>query len=393
MRHKHIWLMALCFLALMLALPALAQDAPGPVDTVRQFYEAYMAEPAARAGGHHGSPYLTAALIERIDTILSDATNNYDPILCAQDVPERIEAKLLDQWDDSGLVMMSAYFAGNPRSRSFAVDVVREGDAWKLDSIACYDRVTPQGATELFYNSYTAAVLRRQLAASAAADRAYQELAFMLAPALVDRLNALYDAGPIMADPLMCAQELPDRSLAETLSQNEGAASVLVNARYGGMSFPHRFIVELESAGIEWVIADVTCEVGPAEVAAAFYNVYAAYARYDMDTRSGRTTLVDWGFAWADYLSMSLLTDLQSVFASGAPRIADPVVCAQDLPDYFETETLEAGPDTASVLVRGAYASGPGTFNSYDLAVVEMDSGQGGWLIADITCQTGQRGN
>ena len=66
--------------------------------------------------------------------------------------------------------------------------------------------------------------------------------------------------------------------------------------------------------------------------------------------------------------------------------MADPVLCAQDLPERFATDVLDANDNAATVQMSGLYPSGPGSYNIYPLTNIRLELIDGQWQLTDITC-------
>lgn len=383
------WIVAA--LALLLALPVMAQDST-PGDTITTFYNDYLNNPGLRAAADYpNADLMTGALQQRLDALRAEGELRYDPLVCGQDLPQRYTFEILSRTGDTAIVLMSRYFRGDPQPYNMVLDLALEDGVWKLDGIQCFDDVTPGGVTELFYNSYAARVRSLDESAEEPGDaldaRLYREFGFLLSGSLVDLVDRQVDAGSLVADPLLCAQDAAISFSTDVIAADDTSASVMVSAFFTGSRVPQRFMVNLRPVGIHWQITSVRCDAPPEALVSAFYQRYASFAAYDMDYGIERTPLVDWGYNWLSLLDDALWGRLTDRFTSGQPRLADPVLCAQDLPDrlHFEAINPESS-STISVQVRGDYRSGPDSYTTYDLATVETAPVGGAWRLIDITC-------
>jgi hypothetical protein len=106
----------------------------GPEEIVQAFYNGYIA--------HEGNPLvdkiyqnrmmLTDDFIAYMDDFTATEIH-YDPILCAQDRPERIITGKAEISGDLATVPVLSNFAGH----SFEVKLLRVDDAWQIDRVVC----------------------------------------------------------------------------------------------------------------------------------------------------------------------------------------------------------------------------------------------------------------
>lgn len=373
-------LLTLVVLALVIA-PTAAQETPEPVDVVTSFYnwlinyigydeEAEILRNPITDGSFRERPELSPALIESIDP---EAPRFSDPFVCAQDVPARITYAVVDA--DS--VLVKEYFGGNPRPFTHVVDLEQMDGAWYITAIHCQESVTIRGTVETVYNSYIA-------------DR--ESLQAGSNPLLTDALNAELVAffntdQPLGGgDPVLCAQDRPQRIHTDIVSESDEAAVVLVSKFFANNPNPSYVTLGLVY-GERWQIDTITCGVTPETIATLLYNEFVLYKRFDMANNIERVPLDDWSYhPWGRYMAEDLHSELVAIYRSGESRPADPFLCAQDLPERI-TATAESDGDPVQVRISGAYPSGPDTFNSYDLATVTMATGEAGvWQMIAITC-------
>jgi hypothetical protein len=119
--------------------PALTPKPEAAQETVERFYHWYLGYPGnvVAEEAYRASEYLTPQAVEQVDQIISSFTmGGYDPFLCAQDVPERVEVVDVTVTDDAAQVV--AHGVWNAGSRSDIHLTLRPVDgAWQIDHIAC----------------------------------------------------------------------------------------------------------------------------------------------------------------------------------------------------------------------------------------------------------------
>ncbi len=368
------------------------------VETVAGFYNWYLNYTAPDEAGHlnnplvdkayRETPYLSAELVEKMDALLSAASIMYDPFVCAQDIPGSFEADVVAATPEQATVLLRTYFQFSPYSHNITLTLQPEASAWKLNAIACADTITPEGVTRDFYNWYLTAALGGpdKPAVNPLAERLYRDYPF-LADELKARVDVMGegDAG-FRFDPFLCAQDVPDYVRVFTAERTPEAASVVVETFFSGNPTPGTALVGLKPVDGQWMIDMIGCTAGPETVAALLYNQYALHAALGMRHNLDLARFTDWtGFAWDRYMTADLLA-AQSELDGAADKIADPFLCAQDLPTYFTAKTLEQGEDRAVVSITGYWPSGPGTFQGYPLAIVEAIRAGEDWKLSGHTC-------
>ena len=83
-------------------------------------------------GVYRDSPYLSADFIAEIDATLEEGIR-YDPILCAQDVPESVTVGDVDQGYETASMVANISFEGH----SFTVEVERMDGLWQITDVTC----------------------------------------------------------------------------------------------------------------------------------------------------------------------------------------------------------------------------------------------------------------
>jgi hypothetical protein len=409
-------LVAIVSLLLIGLIPALAQTDDVPhrevVDTVSAFYNWYLAYIAPDETGHvnnplvdgayRDSPYLTEAFIERIDAQLEGEHIIADPFLCAQDVPESFEVQVIEWYSSVATTMCTAeqscqavdvmprravvllrqFFAGNPQSYNITVRLVAADEDWRLSNVICEDTITPAGATRAFYDWYLAYTAPDETGHfnNPLVDKAYRRAPY-LSVELVEKMDELLSEEPIMYDPFVCAQDVPEWYRTEEIEIRADSAQVMVMTYFP--EFPGRLLVSLENSANGWDLVDIACQVSPEAITVGFYNLYLAHVDYHPRHGGGHSPLT--GYDWRPFLNEALYEELAGRLAA-VERTADPVLCAQDIPERIQVERQETSEERVTLLVRGDYPAGPDTYTSYDLAIAELRLFNRQWALTGLRC-------
>ena len=141
-------------LALVVAAPGLAYTRgtvamggvePAPDQVVTDFYDWYLGYIRGEAdrrnplvdGAYRTSGYLTGRFVNEIEqTLASFDKGGFDPILMAQDVPERVEVGEVTVTGDEAHVEVQMYWGNNPTPSERTVTLVRVDGEWKIDGIS-----------------------------------------------------------------------------------------------------------------------------------------------------------------------------------------------------------------------------------------------------------------
>lgn len=372
---------------------AAAQETASPLAVVERFYAWYLAYLTPDAEGNFANPlvdrayrdsvYLTPELIARLDVRLdSDEPLWVDPFLCAQDMPQDFTTTLIEQSEGTAAVLLEQRFGLNLYTVTVALRAV--GVSWQIEDVTCGETVTPAGVVSRFYEQYiaygrydpTTGTARNPLQ-----DGAYRD-ADLLSASLIADLDGLVAAGGGIADPLLCAQDLPAGVGADTIRADEETALVALRQYFSGMASPRTIAVALVQEDGGWRIDGVRCELAAEEAIALVYGQYADHARRTIDQGEPNDLLRNPMIPWRAYLADALLAELAAKAADG-PRLADPILCAQDIPAAFTVEAAEDG----AYRVSGLFPAGSETMTAYPLARVQVEAGSTGWLITAIRCE------
>ena len=117
---------------------------PAPARVVSDFYSWYLGyirgEEGLRNplvdGAYRDCGYLTDRFVDEIErTLASFDKGGFDPILMAQDVPERVEAGEAAVTSDEASVTVQMFWGNNPTPSERTVKLVLVDGGWKIDAI------------------------------------------------------------------------------------------------------------------------------------------------------------------------------------------------------------------------------------------------------------------
>lgn len=373
-----------------------AQEADTPGGVVAGYYDWYLGYITGSGefrnplveGAYRDSEYLTQDLIAQIDERLAGAgavSIGYDLFLCAQDLPESYQYEVINAQADEALVLLREYFGENPRSHNVTLTLRRSDDTWKISDVVCGDTLTPRGVVQDFYTWYLGAWQQIRAAGingNPLVEGLYREYPYLTAnlAARVDEEIANREIGS--GDPFLCAQDIPHSSWAHDVREDEGSALVLVQTHYPGNPAPHNLTVALEYAAQQWRISDIICGASPETMAGLLYQQYADRVRYNLDNNIEMQMFSHPLPHWDRSVSSELLARLEAE----SDLMADPVLCAQDIPERFVVERIDGSDTTAILQIGGEFSSGPDTYTVTPLTVVTLELAEGQWMLMDIAC-------
>lgn len=270
-----ILLIGILLTAVIIILPALAfsgndkyqdeaqnsvETPDGPEVVARDFYTWYLQAFGDIASGtfrsplsdktYHESEYLTPSFMEHVDEILEGFVNrsSYDPILCAQNIPEEVIPVGTFWHGEQVSVVMSTSFPGH----FITLDLQRVGDEWKIGNITC--AFSPEGTAKAFYTWYLAYIgdpssgeFRNPMV-----DKAYQDSGF-LSEEFIQELDK-YTSDGIPADPVLMAQDIPHDFSVDPWVE-EGTA--VVHLQFGTETVHHLKVSMIQELGI-WKIDSIS---------------------------------------------------------------------------------------------------------------------------------------
>mgnify|MGYP001038871523 CR=1 FL=1 len=173
---------------------------------------------------YQNAPYLHPALINKIDQLLS-VSINYDPFLCAQDIPQKVEALATFYNQGRPVVLVDGGFPGH----TLTADLVRvDFNQWAIRDITC--GITPDGAAKGFYTWALGYMTQDGELHNPWVDRAYQDSLF-LSQAFIQELDQVLDSEEgLPFDPVLLAQDLPQAFNTQPCPEPNCA---LVNLQHG----------------------------------------------------------------------------------------------------------------------------------------------------------------
>lgn len=113
------------------------QPEMGPPEVVTKFYRWYVGYPGNPLADreYRESPYLSQSFIQEVDEALEGGFRA-DPILLAQDIPERFTIDETDVSGDEATVIVSLYWSANPVPSRRKVDLRLLQGEWKITGVA-----------------------------------------------------------------------------------------------------------------------------------------------------------------------------------------------------------------------------------------------------------------
>jgi hypothetical protein len=265
-------------------------DTLSPQQVTENFYNWYLEAIGDRSDGSFTNPlvtglyqqsdYLTANFVASIDEVVAGFDQGgFDPILQAQDIPERIDVQEPSLKDMTATVVVLRYWGGNPDPTPMTVHLIQENGRWLIDNVTALEIPTANQPAEpetadavvrAFYSWYLGYFgdpagdnFRNPLV-----DKAYRDTPY-LTESFVQHIDELLQSfNGAGYDPFLCAQDIPTEMSPEVTFTRNGMASVTMRS-----SFPnHMVVVDLQPKGHSWLISNVTCAHDPVGVATAFYT-------------------------------------------------------------------------------------------------------------------------
>jgi hypothetical protein len=108
-----------------------------PQEVVTKFYRWYIGYPGNPLVDreYRESPYLADVFIREVDEAL-DSQVWADPILLAQDIPERFSVDEAEISGDEATVVVSFYWGGNPTPTERRVDLEIVDGVWRISDVS-----------------------------------------------------------------------------------------------------------------------------------------------------------------------------------------------------------------------------------------------------------------
>ena len=108
-----------------------------PQEVVTKFYRWYIGYPGNPLVDreYRQSPYLAESFIRDVDEVVEGGFQA-DPILLAQDIPERFTVEEADTSGDQATVTVHFYWGGNPTPTERSVDLRLMDGEWKITGVS-----------------------------------------------------------------------------------------------------------------------------------------------------------------------------------------------------------------------------------------------------------------
>jgi hypothetical protein len=186
----------------------------------------------------------------------------------------------------------------------------------------------------------------------------------------LDELAASFDGQVIPYDPILCAQDVPDRfEIASVWHNAPDNANVLIQTSFED----HFVLVELIKSEVDWQINNILCMKDPENVVRAFYTWYLAYTGGQY-AEEFHNPLSEKAYQGSPFLSEDLKRKVDEIGASEQGFQFDPFLHAQSIPESFQVEV-----DGDRVLVTLTF--GPTSQIELETKLIET---QGKWEINEI---------
>lgn len=389
-------------------------EAMSPEAVVEAFYGWYLSFMEDRSSGNFVNPlaeglyrdseYLTADFIARIDEEMANREpGGGDPILLAQDVPERIEVQEANVSGDEAELVMVRYWGGNPDPSPMVIHLRRENGRWLIDNVTPFEvpqtgsvvphalpptpDMDPVAVTQAFYDWYLAYIGDRSSGdmRNPLLDKAYRDNPLLTVDfiAQVDETIAGFAGGGY--DPFLQAQDIPQDVFPTSATISGDTARVTVLRNWGPPNIDAIF-AHLVRDGDVWLIDDIT----PVTLYAASTDtpegtVQMFYAWYtDAIRRRFADDTVDADFHHSDLLTDSFkqhLDEMRAVAEAANPELGlgyDPLLCAQDVPYHVTPDQALIDGDTARLTTRSSFPN--------HVLVIDLQKTDAGWLIGNVDC-------
>lgn len=121
-----------------------------------------------------------------------------------------------------------------------------------------------------------------------------------------------------------------------------------------------------------------TTDGDPAAVVQSFYDWYLAEAAFDPETQERSNPLVEGSYRDRSELDPTFVARLDEIVAGSEGMAADPLLCAQDVPEAVTPGEAVIIGDRATVPVTTSFA-GHGF-------KVELQKSGGAWLMDTVAC-------
>lgn len=210
-------------------------------------------------------PFLTISLRAIVDeAIANDAMGGDDPFVCAQEMPQSVWAYDVALTDNTTTVLAQAFFPGNNIPQNVTVSLEAVNGQWTIAQITC--GVSPETMATLLYQQYA-----DQVRYNRANDIDMNVLSnpgplwsSNVSTELLERLGlgSMTDQ-ELTVDPVLCAQDIPDRFVAESATLAETTATIQISGEVpndsGSTTSQPLASVTMELSEGQWMLTDITC--------------------------------------------------------------------------------------------------------------------------------------
>jgi hypothetical protein len=346
---------------------------PRPDEVTRDFYEWYLGVSETTnplvSGIYRDHENLSPAFVETVDATLAsfDGRGGFDPILLAQDVPVQIEVGEPVVSGQEATVTVLRYWGGNPDPSPMRVSLIHAGGRWLIDGVSAdvaiepammglVSTAGPADVVQIFYDWYLAYIGDRASGTfrNPLVDRVYRESP-LLTNDFKQHLDEMLDQqvaefGGFMADPILCAQDIPEMMMTGVTRMSPEGATTVVSTSF----INHLISVDLQQEGDSWLIRHITCPGTPAGTAKIFYDWYLGY----IGDWAGdfHNPLVDRAYRDHPLLAESLEQEMDALLDAPDGIRYDPFLLAQDVPATF---SVDPGPEPDTAIVH--FYFGPGS--------------------------------
>lgn len=238
----------------------------------------------------------------------------------------------------------------------------------------------PEVVVEAFYTWYLDYIGSGEDFRNPMVDRAYRESDLLSADFIAEMDEYFESVEFIPGDPFLCAQDVPQSFAVEEARMLDEGAEVVVRTSFEGHALTVLLNQEEEEA--PWLITDIRCgEIRtPEGVVKSFYTWYIGYNQWDGQGDKPHA-LNDGAYRDNPLLTADSVAELDELLEAPGGLLADPILCAQDIPWYVrveEVQVAESG-EEAQALLSSSFER-----HSWAAELVLLD---GQWLIAEIACR------
>jgi hypothetical protein len=378
-----------------LIVEATLEEAPLNItEVVEAFYEWYLEytkpdddgnfKNALVDGAYHDSPYLAETFKVQLDQRKPD----YDPLLCAQDIPTLVitDGFYLERlYPPTQVLKGSVVVRSNFPGHIFTVDLARPGgssDEWNIEAITC--TFNPEGTVKTFYTWYQGCLEGSTTCHSPHAGQAYPSTGLITKrfEEQVEALRAEFaQSGGGGYDPIVLAQDdFPAFEVVKVYESISGESSArrarvfLRNLGQGDQSSGHQgLLVTLVMDGPYLKIDNVTAyfENSPQKIASKFYTWYKNLLH------SERNPELVYGFEPEAYLSAEYIHKVRPALESRRMEGYNPILLCDQLPVKMEVGNVKVAGERANLVIE-RYFEGQ---DSPSPLTVEMEKIDDWWVI------------